>query len=654
MGHHWYTRSKFLVFSPIIVVLLVALACGGDDDTPVPQPTSTSTPQPTATSVPTEPTDTPQPTATSRPTATPRPTATIRPGDPTPTSAPLTATPRPTNTPRPTATRVSPTATPEPDTRSHAALVRESPQALARAFGENPRYGGKFLGITGDIVPHFDTHQGKTGGVYTVTAPTYNGLLAHSPYDPSLSEVLPDLATTWEFSSDGTQLVMNLAQGVRFQDGMPFTSADVVWTYNRILNPPEGLTSAHQGLVAGGISSVEADGPNTVVVNVTVPSLAMLALVNGHIAIYPKHIGDTDPVDAFKTIALGTGPFKMTSSSTTAWTYERNQDYFKGPGLPYLDELQINQILDQQTAAAAVVTQRAYWLDVYPNVNTTRDLVDSMLAQRPNDLDRTVTVGLIHAYFIMNTTRAPFDDLRVRQALSEAIDRAEVTEFSSVDGTPGLHMKPGSFWELPQDEVSSLVGYGTDMNARIANAKSLLAAYEAENGAIDWSGHKIWAVSNLPWTIEAAEVIQQQFKAIDVDVEIQLGPGAQVRPAEIAGDFSLSSLGTAVNSDDPTDFYSAHMLADSSGWYHRNTLPTLEANFEAQKFATDRDARRELVWDIQREMVDESAWMVLYWFNLHHAKWQFVKGWVNSPLIPHTIARMDYVWLDLPETTASR
>ena len=650
MGHHWYTRPKLLVFFPIVAVLLVALACGGDADTPTLLPTArpTATPQPTVTNVPMEPDDTPTPL----PTATLRPTATVRPG--TPTLEPSTATPRPTNTPRPTVTAVSPTATLLPDTRSHAALVRESPQALARAFGENPRYGGKFLGITGDIVPHFDTHQTKIGGLYTVTAPVYNGLLAHSPYDPTLSELLPDLATTWEFSSDGTQLIMNLAQGVRFQDGEPFDSSDVIFSYNRILNPPEGLVSAHEALVSGGISSVEARDANTIVVNVTVPSLAMLALVNGHIAIYPEHIGVTDPVDVFKTTAIGTGPFKMTSSSTTSWTYERNQDYFKGPGLPYLDELAINQILDQQTAAAAVVTRRAFWLDVYPNVNTTRDLVDSMLAQRPNDLDRTVTVGLIHAYFIMNTTRAPFGDIRVRQALSEAIDRAKVTEFSSVDGTPGLHMKPGSFWELPQDEVSSLVGYGTDMNARIANARSLLDAYEAENGAIDWSQHKMWAVSNLPWTIEAAEVIQQQLRAIDVDVEIQLGPGAQVRPAEIAGDFSLSSLGTAVNSDDPTDFFATHMLANSSGWYHRDTLPLLEADFETQKFATDKDARRELVWDIQREMVDSSSWMVLYWFNLHHAKWQFVKGWVNSPLIPHTIARMDYVWLDLPETTASR
>ena len=164
----------------------------------------------------------------------------------------------------------------------------------------------------------------------------------------------------------------------------------------------------------------------------------------------------------------------------------------------------------------------------------------------------------------------------------------------------------------------------------------------------------MWAVSNLPWTIEAAEVIQQQLKVIGADVEIQLGPGAQVRPAEIAGDFSLSSLGTAVNSDDPTDFLATHMLADASQWYHRDRLPTLEANFEAQKFETDKDARRDMIWEIQREMVESPSWMVLYWFNLHHAKWGFVKGWVNSPLIPHTTARMDYVWLDLPETTASR
>jgi peptide/nickel transport system substrate-binding protein len=549
---------------------------------------------------------------------------------------------------------VAPTATPAQEARSDAELVRVSPQALANAHGESPRYGGIFKSVVGDIVPHFDTGITKIGGTYHVASPVYNGLLAHSPYDAALSELLPDLATTWQFSSDGTQLIMNLVQGAKFQDGQAFDSDDVVFSFNRLLNPPEGLSQEHKGLVSAGISSVEAIDSDTIAVNLLVPSLAMGALVNGHAVIYPEHIGRLDPVDAFKTVAMGTGPYRMTSSSTTSWAYERNTDYFKAPGLPYLDGLSLTLILDPQTAAAAVVTNRAYWLDVYPNVNHTRDLVDTMISQRPGDLERSVTVGLIHAYFILNASIAPFDDLRVRQALSEAIDRDQVAEFSSVDGSPGLTMKPGSFWELPADERSKLVGYGPDMSVRIENAKALLAEYEAEKGDIDWSQHKMWAVDNLPWTIEAAEVIQQQFRAIGVDVEIQLGPGAQVRPAEIAGDFSMSSLGTATNSDDPTELYATHMLTDSSAWFHRLSVPVLDETFEEQKFETDLEKRRALIWANEREMTNQAGWLVLYWFNLHHAKATFVKGWVNSPIIAHTNSRYDYTWLDLPETTVSR
>ena len=115
--------------------------------------------------------------------------------------------------------------------------------ALAEANGEKPRYGGKFLTSGPELIPSADMHQTSFGGVYTITAPIYNGLLATSPYDPLALELIPDLATSWEIADEGATITFHLAENVRWHDGAPFSSEDVRYTIERIMFPPEGMVS---------------------------------------------------------------------------------------------------------------------------------------------------------------------------------------------------------------------------------------------------------------------------------------------------------------------------------------------------------------------------------------------------------------------------
>jgi len=127
--------------------------------------------------------------------------------------------------------------------KSDAELTREGALALMAAHGEKPRYGGKFLSVGNEEIPTYDMHQTSFGGVYAATAPTYNCLIRTSPYDPQGQEFIPELAESWEVGEGGKTITFHLHTGVKWHDGTPFSSADVQYTIERIMNPPKSMVS---------------------------------------------------------------------------------------------------------------------------------------------------------------------------------------------------------------------------------------------------------------------------------------------------------------------------------------------------------------------------------------------------------------------------
>lgn len=125
-------------------------------------------------------------------------------------------------------------------TQSDLEVARQGPLALAAAHGEKPRYGGKFLSVGNEEIPFYDLHQTSLGGIYAAVAPAYNCLIRTSPYDPMALDVIPELAASWEISEGGKTITFHLHKGVKWHDGTPFSSADVQYTIQRIMNPPPG------------------------------------------------------------------------------------------------------------------------------------------------------------------------------------------------------------------------------------------------------------------------------------------------------------------------------------------------------------------------------------------------------------------------------
>src|SRR5712691_1066150 len=381
--------------------------------------------------------------------------------------------------------------------KSDAELARQGALALAVAHGEKPRYGGKFLSVGNEEIPFYDLHQTSLGGVYAATAPAYNCLIRTSPYDPMALDMIPELADTWAISDGGKTITFHLHKGVQWHDGVPFSSADVQYTIERMMHPPKGMVSPCGPLFNALIARVEAPDPATVMVYGKGPSPLLLPLfANGHNVIIPKHIAEKDPVNALKTTVIGTGPFKLKEPPTSSlWKYKRNPNYFK-KGLPYLNELEIHIIPDSQALVAAVLSKRVYWSDAFPHPNMDRDLSQSVAQQNAN-LVRSARPVLGPVHLTMQSEKPPFDDLRVRQALSEAIRREAIGELGVQSGVVGTGNYPLGPWAMPTERRAQLIGYGPDMAKRIAHAKELLAAYEKDKGKIDWSKIKLQCASNI-------------------------------------------------------------------------------------------------------------------------------------------------------------
>jgi peptide/nickel transport system substrate-binding protein len=542
----------------------------------------------------------------------------------------------------------------QPAAKSDADLAREGALALAAAHGEKPRYGGKFLSVGNEEVPFYDMHQTSLGGIYAAVAPAYNCLIRTSPYDPKGQEVIPELAHSWEMSDGGKTITFHLHKGVKWHDGTPFSSADVKYTIERIMNPPEGMVSPRGPVFKALIERVEAPDPDTVVVYGRGPSKLLLTIfASGWNMIIPKHVVEKDPVNALKTQVVGTGPFRLKEPPTTSlWKYERNPDYFQ-KGLPFLDEIEIHLITDAQAMVAALLSKRVYWSDSFPHPNMDRDLAKSTAQQNPHVIHSS-TPGFAISHLTLQSEKPPLDDLRVRQAISEAIRREAISELGNQSGAVGTGNYPLGLWAMPKEMREQLIGYGPNMQKRLAHAKELLAAYEKEKGKIDWSKLKLQCATTIKFSCENAQVVQQLLKKINANIELEPMLFSQLRANEVSGNYLLSLLGAAIDFDDPIDTFGQLFVTKGGRWYQRHSVPEIDKLYEQQKFIADPEERKKVIWAMDKLAMNDAAYLVLHWFEWHHVRWDFVKGWTITPDIRSTNARMDSVWLDFPELPHAR
>src|ERR1700716_3182827 len=201
----------------------------------------------------------------------------------------------------------------------HGALALATALILAipAAAEETPKRGGTLIFmIPADAPPSFDAQREETYATIHSAAPFYSTLIRANPMDPGSPDLVCDLCTEMPKPTDeGKTYTFKIRQGVKFHDGTPLTAGDVAASWQEIIRPPDGVSSARESYFIM-VDKVEATDPSTVVFRLKFATNAFLpALADPFAWIYKKEILDKDPHWYEKNV-LGSGPFKFAGLDT--------------------------------------------------------------------------------------------------------------------------------------------------------------------------------------------------------------------------------------------------------------------------------------------------------------------------------------------------
>ncbi len=428
-----------------------------------------------------------------------------------------------------------------------------------------------------------DPHLTSAYASFQVLENVYDTLV--QPGDDLTME--PALAESWDISDDQLTWTFHLRDGVTFHNGRPLTADDVVYSYNRIMDPDVGANNAYR---FGSVDSVTAVDDSTVEIHLTRPTPNLLVNIGGFkgMAIIPKEIVDDGSID---THPVGTGPFRFVSSSPDQGIIlEKNPDYW-GDG-PFLDGIQFRQIPDETTKLTDLQTGAVDWIDSVPPQQ-----LDSLANDNSVMVGRTPS-GTYH-YFALNENRKPFDDVRVRRAIAMAINRADIAEAAQFGAaTPNETAIPeNSFWYHE---------YAPFQPGDTQGAQALLDDAGVSDLNID-----MLVTSDYPETVTQAEVIASELQPLGITVQIDDVDFNTWLDREGSGDFDAFML-SWIGNIDPDDFYYAQHHTDGNFNFQGYSNSQVDDLLDQARVETDPDARKALYDQAAEMIVDDASYIYLY------------------------------------------
>jgi len=478
-----------------------------------------------------------------------------------------------------------------------------SGSAAGSAGAAAPVSGGTLnVALTGNPT----TMDPATAGVYT-SLQVLDNIFSKLITMDEKGKFVPELAKTWK-QNDPLTYTFDLVSNATFHNGEKFTATDVKYTFERIANPK---TASSYASAYTSIKTIEVKSPTQVVFHLSTPFAPLLTNLaqNGEI-VNKKAIESAD--SARKPV--GTGPFIFVE-----WvqgdhvTLKKNPNYFVA-GKPYLDQVVFKFLAVDQSRIEALQSGQLDWVDAIP--------LNQLTALKKNSAYTyaTSTQAGIPDFLAFNTSKAPFNNKALRQAVAAAVDRKEILSIAYFGAGEAGHMDvpSGSTWyeEPPANQSAP--------DLTLAKQKMVEAGYP--NGLTV----TYLSLPQYPELQKTGVVLRDQLKKIGITVNLEQLEVTVWFGRYAKGDYQMTSAywsGTI----DPDNFYSTQLQTGSSNNDMKYSNKTVDGLITKARAATDEAERKTLYGQIRKIVWDDAPLVFLHYETINYLMRNKVHGSVVNP-----------------------
>ena len=511
------------------------------------------------------------------------------------------------------------------------------------ALAQTPKSGGTLTFVVGSKIPSYDGHVETTFGMIHPIAPFYSLLMRVNPANPAdPTDFQCDLCEgdVPAGAEGGTLFTFKIRQGVKFHDGTPLTAADIVASWEKIIFPPEGIASARKAFYKM-VESVTAPDDFTVVFKLSFPSGSFMpAMADPYAFIYSKKDLDEHGYTWHRTNINGTGPFKFVEHQPGAFVSGVKNENYHHEGRPYLDGFKAISAPKMSARVQAIEGDRAsIEFRGFPPKQRD-DLVNALgdkITVQESDWNCVLMVTPNHE-------RPPFDDPRVRKALTLAVDRWGGSQYLSkiaIVKTVGGIVFPNHPLAATPEELEQIAGFSRDLEASRAEARRLLKEAGAENLRFTLNNRAV----DQPYRVVGTWLVDQ-WKQVGLTVDQQVNPSPVFYDIlRKSGDFDVSIDFNCQSVINPIADVSKY-LPSAGNNYARFEDAEIEEVYDRLLHAGTFEEQRVIMREYERMVLDEKATqaVTLWWYKINPYR-SYVKGWKIAP--SHYLAQqLDQIWLD--------
>jgi peptide/nickel transport system substrate-binding protein len=497
-------------------------------------------------------------------------------------------------------------------------------------------------------VSHFDSPasmsilEESTAATLRPMMGVFNNLVMYKQDVPqtSMRSIVPDLAASWSWNEEGTELTFPLRQGVKWHDGKPFTAQDVKCTWDLLAGKTsEKLRVNPRKSWYSNLEEVTTSGDYEVTFRLKRPQPALLALLaSGWSPVYPCHVPPRD----MRQRPIGTGPFKFVEfKPNEVIRVTRNPDYWK-EGRPYLDGIEWTIIRDVGTRVLAFVAGKS---DLFSPYGVTIPLLKDIRSQAPQAICEVAATN-VNRTLIINPSKPPFDNRDLRRAMSLTLDRkAFVDILTEGQGDIGATMlpPPEGVWGMPPDMLKKLPGYDPDVAKSRAEARKIMEK-------LGYGPDKRIAVTvstrNIFTYRDPAVILIDQLKEIYIDGVLETIDTTQWYPKIMRKDYTVGLNVSESGVDDPDQQFYENYVCGAEKNYTGYCNPELDKLVDQQSMESDKEKRKQLVWEIERQLAEDGPRPVIFYPRGATCRHPQVKGLTVMVNGIYNGYRYEDLWLD--------